>query len=150
MRPTGVLVHSTSYTSAAYVANPNVLVRVGSVASTNGTYATIRSVRKTATDSTAGRGGGACDDDNDSGVVHCGGGRTTGGGRGNINGCGSSHVSPYATSYVAAAAGSNNYHVYSKPASPTASKISYYACTPLVSVFWRKSSTGRKGRGQSG
>lgn len=107
---------STSYTSAAYVANPNVLVRVGSVTSTSGTYATIRSVRKTAASMT--------EDDLPS---HC----ASGGVAGNKV---SSHVSPYATSYVATAPGSNNYHVYSKPASPTPSKISYYACTPLVSI----------------
>jgi len=108
---------STSYTSAAYVANPNVLVRVGSVTSTSGTYATIRSVRKTAASMT--------EDDLPN---HC----VSGGVAGNKV---SSHVSPYATSYVATAPGSNNYHVYSKPASPTPSKISYYACTPLVSII---------------
>jgi len=108
---------STSYTSAAYVANPNVLVRVGSVTSTSGTYATIRSVRKTAASMT--------EDDLPN---HC----VSDGVTGNKV---SSHVSPYATSYVATAPGSNNYHVYSKPASPTPSKISYYACTPLVSVI---------------
>lgn len=107
---------STSYTSAAYVANPNVLVRVGSVTSTSGTYATIRSVRKTAASMT--------EDDLPNGI--------SGGVAGNKV---SSHVSPYATSYVATAPGSNNYHVYSKPASPTPSKISYYACTPLVSII---------------
>lgn len=118
---------STSYTSAAYVANPNVLVRVNSVTSTSGTYATIRSVRKTAAS--------MADDD------HPNHGSASGGVAINK---GSSHVSPYATSYVATAAGSNNYHVYSKPASPTASKISYYACTPLVSMSsrpWKTSET---------
>lgn len=118
---------STSYTSAAYVANPNVLVRVNSVTSTSGTYATIRSVRKTAAS--------MADDD------HPNHGGASGGVAINK---GSSHVSPYATSYVATAAGSNNYHVYSKPASPTASKISYYACTPLVSMSsrpWKTSET---------
>ncbi|VVC32788.1 Hypothetical protein CINCED_3A012530 [Cinara cedri] len=112
----------TSYTSAAYVANPNVLVRVGSVASTNGTYATIRSVRKT---SAAGGTNNCNGHDSDSVDVRC------------ATNC-SSHVSPYATSYVAAAAGTNNYHVYSKPASPTASKISYYACTPLMAINDRR------------
>ncbi|XP_050423962.1 tyrosine-protein kinase Dnt-like isoform X2 [Adelges cooleyi] len=96
----------TSYTSAAYVANPNVLVRVGSITSTSGTYATIRSVKKM--------------------------GSTTV----KTIGSNSSHVSPYATSYVAAAG--DNYHVYSKPASPTPSKISYYACTALMAVNDRK------------
>ncbi|XP_026816955.1 tyrosine-protein kinase Dnt-like [Rhopalosiphum maidis] len=110
----------TSYTSAAYVANPNVLVRVGSVTSTSGTYATIRSLRKTAAS--------MAEDDLPN---HC----VIGGVAGNKV---SSHVSPYATSYVATAAGSNNYHVYSKPASPTASKISYYACTPLMAVNDRR------------
>ncbi|XP_025208058.1 tyrosine-protein kinase Dnt-like [Melanaphis sacchari] len=110
----------TSYTSAAYVANPNVLVRVGSVTSTSGTYATIRSVRKTAAS--------MAEDDLPNHCISSG----VSGNKGN------SHVSPYATSYVATAAGSNNYHVYSKPASPTASKISYYACTPLMAVNDRR------------
>lgn len=110
----------TSYTSAAYAANPNALVRAGSAASTSGgTYATIRSVRKTAADD-----GGRYD----AGTIGGGGQLQLRRGTAITN-----HVSPYATSYVAAGSSdSGGYHVYSKPASPASSKISYYACTPLV------------------
>ncbi|XP_050520450.1 tyrosine-protein kinase Dnt-like [Daktulosphaira vitifoliae] len=106
LRPKSKESFHTSYTSAAYIANPNMLVRTNSVSSTNDTYATIQSVKK-----------GNC---------------TTVKTMSSNN----SHVSPYATSYVASAG--NIYHVYSKPTSPTPSKISYYACTPLMAVNDRR------------